>query len=140
MKTHWIIRVAIVAFGLHLFASLAQCADVSGAWTKTTDPAPNNIALFYVEHNTVKAIGYSHLQERKVLWFAEGKIEITRVQCRYHYSIDTLPAGWEQEGTMELTLSEDGNVMSGTAKSISGAWTGEIEFRRIQVESSGRSE
>lgn len=140
MKTHWIIRVAIVAFGLHQFAALAQCADVSGVWTKTTDPAPDNIALFYVEHNTVKAIGYSHLQERKVLWFAEGKIEIARVQCRYHYSTDTMPAGWEQEGIMELTLSEDGNVMSGTAKSISGAWSGGIEFRRIQLVSSGRSD
>ena len=140
MKTHWGIRVAIVVFGLHQFAALAVCADVSGVWTKTTDPAPDNIALFYVEHNTVKAIGYSRLQERKVLWFAEGKIETTHVQCLYHYSVDAMPAGWEQEGTMELTLSEDGNIMSGTAKSISGAWSGGIEFRRIQLVSPGRSD
>ena len=139
MKTYWGIRIAIVVFGLQ-FAAFAQCADVSGIWTKTTDPAADNIALFYVENNAIKAIGYSRLQEKKVLWFAQGKIKAARVQCFYHYSADAIPAGWEHEGTMELSLSEDGNVMGGTAKSISGAWSGAIEFRRIQLMSPGLSE
>lgn len=132
MKTHWGIRMAIVFFGLQ-FAGFAQCADVSGVWTKTTDPSPDNIALFYVENNAIKAIGSSRWQEKKVLWFAEGKISAGRVQCSYHYSADAEPAGWEQEGTMELFLSEDGSVMGGTAKSVSGAWSGAIEFRRIHL-------
>ena len=140
MKTHWGIRVASVVFILHLFTALAQGADVSGVWTKTTDPTPDNIALFYVEHNTVKAIGISRLQEKHVLWFADGKIKAANVQCHYHYSIDAMPAGWEQEGTMELTLSEGGNVMNGTAKSSSGAWSGGISFRRIQLVSPNLSE
>ena len=132
MKTYWGILIAIVVFGLQL-AAFAQGADVSGIWTKTTDAAADNIALFYVENNAIKAIGYSRVQEKKVLWFAEGKIKAAHVQCFYHYSADAMPAGWEQEGTMELSLSEDGNVMGGTAKSVSGAWSGPIEFRRIQL-------
>jgi hypothetical protein len=132
MKKYWSIRIVILVFGLQ-FAGFAQGADLSGIWTKTTDPAADNIALFYIENNTIRAIGYSRVQEKKVLWFAEGKIKAAHVQCFYHYSADAMPAGWEQEGTMELTLSEDGNVMGGTAKSVSGAWSGAIEFRRIQL-------
>jgi hypothetical protein len=132
MKTYWGIRIAIVVFGLQL-AGFAQGADVSGIWTKTTDPTTDNIALFYVENNAIKAIGYSRWQEKKVLWFAEGKIKAARVQCIYHYSSDAKPAGWEHEGTMELSLSEDGKIMGGIAKSISGAWSGAVEFRRIQL-------
>ena len=133
MNTHWGIRVAIVFFGIHLFAGVALSTNVGGLWTKTTDPYPDNVALFYFENNKVKAIGYSRLQERKILWFAEGIIEASDVKCFYHYSVDAMPEEWEQEGTMQLTLSDDGNFMSGTATSISGAWSGRIEFRRIQL-------
>ena len=42
MKTHWGIRIAIVVFGLQ-FAGFAQCADVSGIWTKTTELHPIRI-------------------------------------------------------------------------------------------------
>lgn len=132
MKTYWGILMATVVVGLNLPA-FAQGDDVSGVWTKTTDPAKDNIALFYVENNAIKAIGYSRSREKKVLWFAQGNINAARVECFYHYSSDAMPSGWEQEGTMELILSEDGNVMGGMAKSTSGDWSGAIEFRRIQL-------
>jgi hypothetical protein len=34
---------------------------------------------------------------------------------------------------MELKISEDGKTMRGTATSISGNWSGPIEFRRVQI-------
>src|SRR5512143_1082928 len=34
MKTYWRIQIVIVALGIQL-AALAECADVSGVWTKT---------------------------------------------------------------------------------------------------------
>ena len=72
-------------------------------------------------------------RRKKSFGLQREKSALPRVQCSYHYSADAKPAGWEQEGTMELVLSEDGNVMGGTAQSVSGAWSGAIEFRRIQL-------
>ena len=135
MNTNWGTRVGVVIvfFGIHLFAGVVMSADVGGLWTKTTDPYPDNVALFYFENNKVKVIGYSRLQERKILWFAEGTVEASEVKCFYHYSVDAMPEDWEQEGTMQLKLSDDGNYMNGAATSISKTWSGRIEFRRIKL-------
>ena len=67
------------------------------------------------------------------MWYAQGEIKGKRLQCFYHHTQDALPPGWAQEGTMELNLSDDGNVISGTATSKSGNWSGKIEFKRIQL-------
>ena len=38
----------------------------------------------------------------------------------------------EQEGTLILELSQDGNTLSGNAMSISGSWAGSVIFERIK--------
>jgi hypothetical protein len=77
----------------------------------------------------LKAIGYNEIQGKKTVWDAEGKIEGKRLQCFYHHSQEALPPGWKSEGIMKLILSDDGKVISGTATSKSGNWSGKIEFK-----------
>ena len=106
--------------------------DVNGIWTKMTNPDPANITIFYQEKTHVRAIGYSVLQGRKAVWYGEGELKGDTLQCTYEYSSTATPLGWERAGTMELTVSADGNLMSGIARSMSGSWSGAVEFRRIQ--------
>jgi hypothetical protein len=115
-------------------AAMVQGNDAAGVWTKTTDANPANTALFYIEENDLKAIGISWQQGKKVAWYAEGKVLEGRIQCYYHYSRDAVSPDWEQDGTMELVLSEDGNLISGMARSASGSWSGRVEFRRVEVD------
>ena len=132
MKTFYIASIAAV-FACFCAATVVLAVDINGIWTKTTDPDPNNVTIFYNEKRVIKAIGYSEIQGIRNVWFAEGEIEGKLLKCFYHYGQDTAPAGWELDGTMELTLSNDGNRISGTAKSASGNWSGPIEFKRIQL-------
>ncbi len=132
MKTFYIIFLAAVLACLSV-STAASAADVNGLWTKTTNPDPDNITIFYSEKNSLKAIGYSEIQGKKIVWYAEGKIEGKRLQCFYHHSQDASPPGWESEGIMKLQVSDDGNVISGTATSGSGNWSGHIEFKRVQL-------
>lgn len=73
------------------------------------------------------------MQREKTGWYAEGEIEGKRLQLFYRHSQAALPPGWESEGIMNLNLSDDGNVIEGTATSKSGNWSGKIEFKRIQL-------
>ena len=133
MKTcHIIFFAAVIA--CFNFSTIVLADDVNGLWTKTTSADADNITIFYNENNNLKAIGYSEIQGQKTVWYAEGKIEGKRLQCFYHHSQDALPPGWESEGIMKLILSDDGKVISGTATSKSGKWSGKIEFKRIVLE------
>jgi hypothetical protein len=40
---------------------------------------------------------------------------------------------------MELLISDDGNLISGMARSASGAWSGRVAFRRIERVPPGRT-
>jgi len=108
-------------------------ADINGLWTKTTSPDPNNIAIFYSEKKDFKAMGYSEIHRRKTVWYAEGKIKGNILHCYYRHPQDAVPPGWEQEGLMELTISDDGDEITGIAKSISGNWSGTISFVRARL-------
>jgi hypothetical protein len=111
----------------------AHATDLAGTWTKTTHPDPNNITLLYSEGQTLKAVGFEQVANRPAFWHGEGKIENGQVEITYHYSADGTPLGWEPDGIMQLTVSEDGRTLSGMATSRSGAWSEEIEYRRISV-------
>jgi hypothetical protein len=128
----FVAATAVACFGV---AAIALAADVNGLWTKTTNPDRDNITIFFQENNGIKAIGYSEHMGKKVIWYAEGVIEGKRLQCRYRYSQQALPPGWEAEGTMNLKLSEDGDIISGIARSGSGNWSDKIAFKRIQTAS-----
>jgi len=132
MKTFYIIFLTAV-LACFSVSTAAPAADVNGLWTKTTSPDPNNITIFYNHESDVKAIGYSEIQGQKIVWYAEGEIEGKRLQLFYHHSQDALPPGWKSEGIMNLVISDDGKVISGTATSKSGSWSGKIEFKRIQL-------
>jgi hypothetical protein len=112
---------------------VGHAVEIGGIWTKTTHSDANNISLFYEETGKVKVVGQGRLEGREVLWFGEGEIKDGQIHLTYHYSADAIPTGWEPDGTMDLKISEDGKTMRGTARSVSGKWSGPIEFRRVQI-------
>jgi len=72
----------------------------------------------------------SVIEGKKIVWYAEGKLEGKRLQCFYHHPVKMrFPSKWKSGGIMKLHLSDDGNVISGTAPSKSG----NIEFKRVQL-------
>lgn len=115
------------------FSSSAATADqdIGGIWIKTTHPDPQNVAIFFVDHEVVKAIGYGKVSGKAALWYAEGKYQDGHLRLKYRYSANATPMGWEAEGTMQLDVSPDARQMSGTARSSSGGWSSRIEFIRI---------
>ena len=127
------ILVFMVLFILVFFPLSAPASDarVAGLWTKTTHPDPRNVTIFYSDDQLVKAIGYGRIAGKPALWYAEGGLRDGQVKLKYHYSSDATPHGWEPEGTMQLKLSKEGNRLFGMATSRSGAWSAQIEFRRI---------
>jgi hypothetical protein len=110
----------------------AYSADVIGIWTKTTHPDPENITIIYREKNDVKAVGFGQIGSNKAVWYAVGEFNGYPLRLYYHYSVETIPYEWEQEGTMILELSPDGNTLSGRATSTSGNWSGSLIFKRIK--------
>jgi hypothetical protein len=115
------------------FAVPVHAVDIAGTWTKTTHPDPNNILVLYGESEAVKMIGYEQVGNAPAFWYGEGEIRNGKMEILYHYSADGTPQGWESEGSMHLTLSEDGNTFRGTATSASGNWSDLIEFRRVSL-------
>lgn len=113
--------------------SPVMAADLNGPWTKTTSPDPQNLTLFFQQDSEVQAIGFSIVQGRKAAWRAAGALKGDRLRLNYRYSVDAVPRGWEPEGTMKLTLSDDGNRLIGTATAASGGWSDRMEFRRIDI-------
>jgi hypothetical protein len=115
-------------------SSQASSSDAfrGGVWTKTTHPDNENIAIFHVDGQAVKAIGYGRISGRPAVWYAEGRFKDGYLKLSYRYSSDATPEGWDSEGVMQLKLSEDGNSMTGRASSKSGSWADRIEFRKLK--------
>jgi hypothetical protein len=59
-----------------------------------------------------------------------GTIQDQNLSFNFHHTSNTAPPGW-QDGTMDLTLSPDNNLMNGTYKT-SGSQSMPIQFKRIQ--------
>ena len=119
------------------FSSASAWGEYGGGlWIKTTHPDPQNVSIFYVDHQAVKAMGYGRIAGKPAIWYAEGIILEGRLTLKYRYSSNATPNGWEPEGTMQLTVSKGGTRMIGIARSLSGAWSGKLEFRRIGLRSS----
>ncbi|RJQ65851.1 MAG: hypothetical protein C4519_26970 [Desulfobacteraceae bacterium] len=110
---------------------MAEAGSIAGTWTKTTHPDPSNIILLYSDSEIVKATGYEQVGDMPAYWYGEGIIRNGKLDLSYHYSAEATPKGWEPEGRMVLTLSENGNTLRGTATSRSGGWSERIELRRI---------
>lgn len=132
MKT-FCVTLCTLFFSSLPFATAVCAADLNGLWTKTTSSDPNNIAIFYHEKNVVKAMGYSEIDGTRVVWHGEGEMKGNHMHCSYRYAENAIPAGWEKEGVMELTLSHDGKEMTGTARSSSMEWFGIIGFVRARL-------
>ena len=122
--------VTIIAMLLFSSASASE-GYTGGAWVKTNHPDPHNISIFYVDHQAIKAIGYGRIAGKPAIWYAEGSFRNGHLILRYRYSPHATPHGWEAEGIMQLKLSRDGASLSGRARSLSGAWSDRVEFRRI---------
>jgi len=125
--------LASLCFSSLQFAAAACAANLNGLWTKTTSPDPNNIAIFCHEKKDMKAMGYREINGGKVVRYAEGKIDGNVLRCTYRHAENATPPGWAQEGVMDLTLSADGNAMTGTARSKSGDWSSMVIFVRARL-------
>jgi len=132
MKTFYGALILTVFSWLQMTSGVLA-ADVNGLWFKTTSADPNNITIFYHENGALQAIGYSTLQDRKILWYATGEIKEFRMRLSYHYNVNAMPPGWEPDGKMDLSIADDGNTIAGAATAASGSWSGKIEFKRIQI-------
>ncbi|HSO19560.1 MAG TPA: hypothetical protein VLT88_08895 [Desulfosarcina sp.] len=119
---------AIMAYG-----ASAAGRHAGGLWTKTTHPDPGNLAIFYIDRQAARVIGYGQISGKPALWYAEGTYTDGLMRLTYRYSEDTLPEGWARQGSMQLELSEDGNRMTGEAIAASGRWSGRVAFKRIGV-------
>ena len=131
-------KVTVTLIIVILFFSSVSASDeyTGGMWAKTTHPDPQNISIFYIDRQAVKAIGYGRIAGRPAIWYGEGKFRKGHLTLKYRYSPKAIPHGWEAEGIMQLKVSKDGARMSGSARSLSGAWSGRVEFRRIDLKSS----
>jgi hypothetical protein len=109
----------------------AYADNVAGTWTKTGHPDPHNIVVFFTDGQVVKAVGYEQVGGAPAYWHGDGAIENGQVELMYRYSAEATPFGWEPEGRMQLTLSEDGRSLRGVAISRSGDWSDRIELQRI---------
>jgi len=130
-----VIKTVLISTFILIAAAMsnsAYSADVIGIWTKTTHPDPENMTIIYREDNDVKAIGFGQIGGTKAVWYAVGEFSGYPLRLYYHYSAETIPHEWEQEGTMILDLSQDGNTLSGKAISASGNWSGSLIFKRIK--------
>ena len=125
--------VTLILVILFFSSSTASAKSPGGVWLKTNHPDPRNISIFYVDRHAVKAIGYGLITGKPAIWHAEGTFRKGHLTLKYRYSPYAKPNGWEAEGTMELTVSNDGTRMSGNARSLSGAWSGPVEFRRTDL-------
>jgi len=113
----------------------AEPRDVSpGSWALSRQipfslPAIFGFSIFF---EFIKAIGFGQIGGNKAVWYAVGEFSGYPIRLYYHYSEETIPHEWEQEGTMILELSQDGNTLSGKAISASGNWSGSLIFKRIK--------
>ncbi|RJQ55054.1 MAG: hypothetical protein C4530_16500 [Desulfobacteraceae bacterium] len=128
---HVFFLAASLFLGL-VFAEASVSADLNGLWEKTTSADPHNLTIIYQEKNEIRALGFSQTDEKREVWYAAGEFDGGSIRLNYRYSIQAVPQGWEPAGTMTLTLSDDGNTLSGNARSTSGNWSGPIAFRRIR--------
>ena len=103
-----VIVTLIVALFFFLFVS-ASDEGPGGVWGKTTHPDSNNVSIFYVEPQAVKAIGYGRIAGKPAIWYAEGVFREGRLTLKYRYSPDATPDGWEAEGTMRLSIPGNRN-------------------------------
>jgi len=130
---HTKVTLAVILIILFFSTASASAKNPGGVWVKTNHQDPQNITLFYVDRHSVKAIGYGRITGKPAIWHAEGSFRRGQLTLTYRYSPYAKPDGWEAEGTMELTVSEDGTRMNGSARSRSGAWAGPVEFRRTDL-------
>ena len=107
-------------------------ADLIGVWTKETLADPENLVIIYQELSEIKALGYAEISGAKAVWYASGEFKGYPLRLVYHYAGAAVPPGWMQDGVMLLDISGDGKVLSGTATSAEGNWSGPVRFRRVR--------
>ncbi len=105
--------------------------DLNGIWNVTTDDANHAFVIVYQEGSEVRMMCAFELQGRMVAWHSQGGVNGNQVKTRFHITANTKPPGWENEGGHDLTLSPDGNTLSGTGRSQSG-FSYAIRFQRVK--------
>ena len=104
----------------------AQAKDISGVW-KTPD---NQNITFRQNGSQITANCSYTLNGQPIAWNGEGAINGSEVRYDYHHT--HMLKGWERDGVHALTLSPDGNHMSGTWTTQSGKYSGPISLTRAE--------
>jgi hypothetical protein len=120
----------MIPSGTGLGGMVPAQADVNGLWVEQGG-GWTNTSVFYQEGSTVKACSGYELRGRRYVWCGEGTILGSTVQIRYHVTKHSIPPEGREDGAMTLTVSPDGNSMSGTAHNNAGTWSGRIVLKRV---------
>ena len=104
----------------------SQAKDISGVW-KSPD---NQTVTFRQNGNQLSASCSYTLKGQPIAWNGEGSINGSEVRYEYHHT--HMLKGWERDGAHALTVSQDGNHMSGTWTTQSGKFSGPISLTRVE--------
>ncbi|MCE5195073.1 MAG: hypothetical protein LLF28_06425 [Nitrospiraceae bacterium] len=113
------------------YAQVTHKSDLNGLWVTTTKDTNDATVIVYQEGNEVRMMCTFDYNGKKVAWYSQGTINGNNVKTRFRITPNTKPQGWENDGTHDLILSPDGNLLSGTGKSLSG-FSYKIQFKRIR--------
>jgi hypothetical protein len=104
--------------------------DLNGMWDCSAENITSQCyAIFFQEGSQLTVISTYPYQGRTIVWSGSGSFQGNEVRVRFHHTSNTVPKDW-QDGVLELTLSPDKNMLSGISKTVSGNWSGKIQFNR----------
>jgi hypothetical protein len=117
------ILLALLFIGM---GNAAIAADLNGVWKSNTETM-----IVYQDKGTIKAMCSIDYNSQPAILYGEGTVKDKVVSLRTRISPSTLPSGWEERGTLTVTVSPDGNSLTGKWQTESGSWSGPANFRRL---------
>jgi len=111
--------VSLAAAGLPAgpIAAAKQWPNASGIWQESTGDHAYRVSIFH-KGETLHAVGVGTYKGQKVVWYGHGTVKGAEIEYDYEFAL--APEKWVP-GHHSLTLSADGNTMSGTWKDERGS-------------------
>ncbi|NIQ37352.1 MAG: hypothetical protein GTN81_02005 [Proteobacteria bacterium] len=118
------ILLALLFVGM---GNAAIAADLNGMWKSDTETM-----IVYQDGDTIKVLCSIDYNAQRAILYGEGTVKDKVVSLRTRISPSTLPSGWEERGTLTVTVSPDGNSLTGKWRTESGSWSGPANFGRLR--------
>ncbi len=119
-----LIILACLSIGI---GNAAIAADLNGIWKSDIETM-----IIYQDRNSLKVLCEINYNSRPAILYGEGTVQDNMISLRTRISPSTLPSGWEERGTLTVTVSTDGNSLSGKWETESGSWSGPVTFKRLR--------